>query len=552
MAETDLIQDENDRRIVELQERMTLTPSSFVAVDSTDHGTRKYDLGTLVQGISGSFPVWDAEDERYTNESIAAWLAARRDGLAYGISIPKSAVVACTKTGANAGLVNPTPGTEGTPAVDPYVGRGPFLFLNVNGYVDADGMPYVTAIEGDGRFRRDGTNGDVWVLTPMIWWSQAETAEAVDISISDTRLSGMEPWPRAYLPSGELRPYLLFAKYQGVMGADGFMHSYSGHPVWNYTVSHNSLITQCRTATTGYSGRTEADLMYVQLMCLLKYATKDFNTVMYGCLNYNLQYPVTVAAANVTYVVISKANAANLLVGSSVIVGTYSAGNLDRGQATMHDVCDATRILGIEDHDSNNSRVYLDLAATITTEVGHYVSTAPWHTGACDKVEGDGSPTSPTSGKEPFVIQGLEVFCGVYDVLGTVIISSPDASTGQIPHVNPDSRDEATSLTSVYVSCGDEMPENTGTGNANKYPTWVKVRDGLMYGTDASGSQTTGMGDAHYVRPKSATGTNELLSGGSLVGARLGGPFCVYALSALSVANWNVGSRLSALGRSRG
>jgi hypothetical protein len=41
-------------------------------------------------------------------------------------------------------------------------------------------------------------------------------------------------------------------------------------------------------------------------------------------------------------------------------------------------------------------------------------------------------------------------------------------------------------------------------------------------------------------------------SGGFLVNARTGGPFCVGGYNALTSANWYFGSRLSALGRSRG
>lgn len=204
--------------------------------------------------------IWDDENERYTNESVHALVASRKDGLAYGVSIPKGSATACTKTGAHAAVAAPTPGIVGRPAIDPYVGLGPFWFAEVNGYVDEDGMPFVTAIAGDGRFKRDGSNGNVWILAPVLYWLMDESDEdAVTLSISDTSLAGMEAQPQAYLPDGTLRPYMLYAKYVGTDDGDGMMASVSGKAPWNYNVSHNSLITQCQTASTGYSGKSIAD-----------------------------------------------------------------------------------------------------------------------------------------------------------------------------------------------------------------------------------------------------------------------------------------------------
>ena len=192
--------------------------------------------------------IWDDVNNCYTNQSVAAMLAAQKNGLAYGVSIPKGSTTACTKIGANAGIANPTPGYVGTPAIDPYAQLGPFVHYDVNGYVDADGTPHVTAIEGDGNFKRDGSNGDVWVLAPVLWWKIDESGnDAVTISVSDSKLPGLSAQPQAYLPDNTLRPYILYAKYIGVKGADNKMHSYSGFKPWNRSVSHNSLITQCAT-----------------------------------------------------------------------------------------------------------------------------------------------------------------------------------------------------------------------------------------------------------------------------------------------------------------
>ncbi len=529
-------------RITDLQEVATLTTGAMVAVDSAALGTRKYDLGQFVANVSGNGLVWDDDNGYYTNASISNMLTAKRDGLAYGVSIPKGSTVACTKTGANAGIAAPTPGYVGTPAVDPYTQLGPFLHYNVNGYVDADGTPHVTAFEGDGNYAIDGSNGSVWVLAPVLYWlMDTSDSDAVTLSISDTNISGLGAQPQAYLPDGTRRPYMLYAKYAGSDNGSSSMVSVSGAPFWNFSVSHNSLITQCATASTGYSGKSIADDWYVKVMFLLKYATKNNQSVFAGCTNYNLNYEVTVAESNVTRAIISTANAANLVVGSSVTVATTSKGR---------DICAAARILSIATYDDSNSVINLDAATAFTTAVGNYVSTMPWHSGALDDVEGDGSVSSAglTNSKEPFKLQGIECMLGAYEVLGDVIISS-DGSTGWQMCVNKDSRNETTSVTTNYTATGKYL--YSGSSDASSYPLYPDNASGLLFGTGSGASTSTGMCDYTYTNATSTCGTREWLGLGYLSNGAYAGLWCVGGIDGLSGAGWIIGSRLSATGRGR-
>lgn len=534
--------DATERRIIDLQESATLVAGAFVAVDSATHGTRKYDLGTLVASMGGGGLVRDDDTGEYTNESVVAWLAARGDGLAYGVRIPKGSATACTKLGANAGMAAPTPGWVGHPAIDPYVGVGPFRHYDVNGYEDEDGTQHVTAFEGDGHFRRDGSNGDVWELAPVLWTREDEGEEAVERWVSDTRRSGMSAQPHAYLPDGSLRPYMLYAKYPGVRGDDGYMHSYSGFECWIRNVSHNSLITQCRNATTGYSGKSVADDWYVKTMFLLKYATKNSQSVFAGCSSYYLDYQPTVAETGVTRVIIAKASAANLVVGSSVSLGSARSSD---------SVLGSTRILRIEDYDESNSAVYLDVSATFDTTTDLHLSTMPWRAGCLDAVEGDGALTQAglSNGKEPFKLQGIELAHGMTEILGDVIISN-DGTSGWVPYVCHDSRYAATSLNDHYTSCGAALP--TDSTDSWKYPTHAETHEGLMYGTDTGASTSTGLCDGHYTNKLETVGTREWLSLGYLVHGGFAGLWYVAGYGGLGSASWDIGSRLSGTGRSRG
>ena len=224
---------------------------------------------------------YDAATGRYTNNSLEGFFASRATPDSYGISIPKGFATTCTKTGANAGIGNPTPSTIAQPGSDPYEGVSPFFTLEVNGGVEEDGTPYVTAVQGDARFKRDGSNGDVWIMTPVLYWQMEEEDEAVELQVSDSPLAGFTVQPKGLLPSGARRPYMLYAKY-ALSIVDGVARSISGQPVAVRNVSPNSLITQCKNATTGYSGKSVADDWYMKIMFLLKYATKNSQSVFAG------------------------------------------------------------------------------------------------------------------------------------------------------------------------------------------------------------------------------------------------------------------------------
>jgi hypothetical protein len=492
--------------------------------------------------------IWDEDAGEYTTDSLRVMLGSRADGLAYGVSIPKGSATACTKLGANAGIAVPTPGVIGTPAVDPYTLRGPFFYMEVNATVDADGFPHVTGIRGDGRFARDGSNGDVWILTPVLYWSWVETDVDVQIFVSDTQLSGMEPQPKAKLPDGNLRPFMLFAKYPLSVDSSGIARSISGTPIAARTVSHDSLITICKTATTGYAGKSYADDWYVKIMFLLKYATKNSQSVFAGVTNYNFQVAPAVAESGTTRIIIPTTTANNIPIGAGVMLGKNDSGSTDRNTTGMYNVFDTARVVSKEAYDSSNTAISVD-AAAFSTATTYMLSTASWPTGGCDAVEGDGSPYNPFSGREPFTIQGIEIGHGMDEILGDVILKS-DGSTGWQIYINPDSKNEATSVTSTYVASGKYLPP--ADADATIWTLYPSNAAGLLYGQGMGGSSSTGLGDASYVHGTSVSGTRQWRSLGSLWNSSFAGLWCVDGRYTLSDTRWNIGSRLSAIGRSQG
>lgn len=485
-------------------------------------------------------PYFDSSIGEYTNESISRWLSIKRDGLAYGVQIPKSTATVMTKLGANAAMGTPTLAIGSTPGTDPYIGKGPFFWLEVNAYIDPDGTAHVTAMKGDENFNRQN---QTWIMTPVLFERVESDENYIYHYISDTKLSGYTVQPSGKLPNGNLRPFMLYAKYalgyqSGGIGA-GYANTITGLQPWCYDStkynvfpSHNGLISIFKTVETGYSGRDTTDDWYLSTMFAMKYATKNSQTHFRQCNNYYYSYAVTVAEADTQRVIISKANAANLVLGSAVSVGA------NRNRASY-------KIVSIEEYDSSNSAVNLDMGAeTITTDTAQQLHTQPWHTGACDMLETDGAAGS--GDKYPAMLQGIEFGLGMYETMGNVIIKS-DGSTGWKVHVNKDSRNEATTLTADYTDTGLTLYANTA--DSWKYGLYLEEAEGMFVPQGSTGSTSAGLCDGQYTNKLSTAGECEWLALGYLYHGGYAGLRYLYAGYGLGSAAWAIGSRASANGR---
>lgn len=488
----------------------------------------------------------------YSRQGIANMINRQKDGLVYGYRQYKDIDTQLDKLGANLGMPVPIPGTLTTPPDDPYLTKGgPFFWREVNGKVDADGNLDVTAFMEDAKFSRTDPDGDVATLTPTLYEKWVETEDYIDHYICDSPLPGFTIQPGGKDLNGDPRPFMLHAKYLASKDTSGKVRSVSGAKPMLRGVSHNSLITLCGNATTGYSGYNNADDWYIKTMYALKYASKNSQSKFPGATGYYVQYKATVAESNTNRVIIAKSSANNLVVGSSCSLGTNPSGgaSLDRGNAQTHDIFDIERITRIESYDANNSAVYFeDLEETFTTTTNSLLSTMPWWTGSCDDIVGDGQIDD--NGKYPFVLQGIELGYGCYEIMANVIIKN-DGSTGWKVYVNHDSKNEKTTYDAeVYEDTGLILPTNTS--DSWKYPLWCKSYKGVISSNHTGGSGSTGMCDGIYTNKLSTVGEREWPSFGNLGNGSNAGLWCVNASDGLSAAWWGFGSRLSLVGRSQG
>ena len=209
------------------------------------------------------------------------------------------------------------PATATSAAVDPFdTEGGPWFHVSANAGADADGVPWVEAIDGvDYGFSRvdNGHGNNVYEIAPVVWQAvEVLTNGNLLVSWSDSRFSGSQPNPKALLPDGTLRPYMLTPTYPMSIDTEGRPRSVSGAKVANRTTSHDSLVDLCKTATTGYSGMSVYDQWYINFHQLTKTLCKSSQVDFPGCTDFNIQVHPALAETGVTRVVVTAEQAAKI------------------------------------------------------------------------------------------------------------------------------------------------------------------------------------------------------------------------------------------------
>lgn len=499
-------------------------------------------------GIGYLAPEYDESNGQYTNESIEGYFAMGRNGKEYGVRIPKTAETDCIKLGANANIPVPTTSTIASPGNDPYISEGgPFRYLVSNCSVDENGVPFCTGIKGDDHFTFKPAKTQVVSLIPIFWMKIEEFETYIDLWISDTWHPGYKVFAGSVLPDGTLRPYIPIARYGLSIDSEGNARSVSGAKCETMSISHNSLITKCKNATTGYSGKTSMDDLYVKIMFLMKYATKNSQKYFAQCSLYVYQYKLSVAETGVKRVILTNDQAATLLINSGMQLGTNATGanNTDRGDILSRDIFYDEQITRIETYDDGHKAVYFDnVTGAFDTTTSCLLSTSHWWTGVCDDVYGDGSPSNCSGQKEPFVIQGIELGYGFFEIIGNEIFSNKDG-LGWDLCVNYDSRNEVTGVNDSYKQI-DLNLDNHGFG---LYP-YIDYGCSFQANT-TGGSGSSGMCDYIWIYNKDVTGEREVRSLGALDSGGVSGLWYAYCFDMLGINGWKIGSRISLIGRSK-
>ena len=387
-----------------------------------------------------------------------------------------------------------------------------------------------------------------------------------DTVISDTRHSAeWLPEGGAIRPDGTIRPFVAIAKYMSGDNADGVASSISGVSPKNY--SFQSSLTKFRAKGTQYCAETSQDSERMTRLMEIAFATRNSQSVMAGCNWWWTQTPATVQENDVERIIISKSAAKELVVGGTVSIGNASSltsdskPETDRGNTGLNAKANRVRITKIEDYDDNSSAVYVDNGgqkfSTASTTVSGVtcptmLSTMPWNTGGCDDVLGScGSPTSNASGKEPYILFGVEMSSGFWEPKGNTVMKIENHVMR--PYICYDCTKITTAgaTTEDWIALGYVIPDNKGSWKYISKLGYSADDPEVRYPVEVNASSSNGYADGCYTEDleKAGDGQREVLGSGDPGNGALDGRRAAALSNGLGHYWWGSAARLSACGR---
>lgn len=501
------------------------------------------------------------------NEQALFLLNLHKDGKKYGVHFDNYDVTPSSNGTRLFDAVGMTaaPSTNAVRAVNDFDGKGCFAYLEVNGSVDENGDFQVQYIKDiDNEFSR--TKYDTWCLYLTQYVYRKFDSNGEDTVISDTRHSAeWLPEGGAIRPDGTIRPFVAIAKYMSGDNADGVASSISGVSPKNY--SFQSSLTKFRAKGTQYCAETSQDSERMTRLMEIAFATRHSQSVMAGCNWWWTQATATVQENNAERIIISKSAAKEFVVGGTVSIGNANSltsegkANNDRGLSGLHAKANKVKITKIEDYDSNNAAVYVDNGgqkfSTAPTSVSGVtcetiISTMPWNTGGCDEVLGScGSPVSNTSGKEPYILFGVEMSSGFWEPKGNTVMKIENHVMRPYICYDCTKMTTAGATTDDWIALGYAIPDNKGSWKYISKLGYSADDPEVRYPVEVAATSSTGYADGLYTENLETTGDSqrEVLGSGYLVTGAIDGRRHAYLAVGLSAASWYFAARLSACGR---
>lgn len=501
------------------------------------------------------------------NEQALFLLNLHKDGKKYGVHFDNYDVTPSSNGTRLFDAVGMTaaPSTNAVRAVNDFDGKGCFAYLEVNGSVDENGDFQVQYIKDiDNEFSR--TKYDTWCLYLTQYVYRKFDSNGEDTVISDTRHSAeWLPEGGAIRPDGTIRPFVAIAKYMSGDNADGVASSISGVSPKNY--SFQSSLTKFRAKGTQYCAETSQDSERMTRLMEIAFATRHSQSVMAGCNWWWTQATATVQENNAERIIISKSAAKEFVVGGTVSIGNANSltsegkANNDRGLSGLHAKANKVKITKIEDYDSNNAAVYVDNGgqkfSTAPTSVSGVtcetiISTMPWNTGGCDEVLGScGSPVSNTSGKEPYILFGVEMSSGFWEPKGNTVMKIENHVMRPYICYDCTKMTTAGATTDDWIALGYAIPDNKGSWKYISKLGYSADDPEVRYPVEVAATSSTGYADGLYTENLETTGDSqrEVLGSGPLHHGALDGRRFAGLSLGLSSSGWSFAARLSACGR---
>ena len=405
------------------------------------------------------------------------------------------------------------------------------------GYWDENGSFVVNAYEGEPGYTTDGSNGEVWVETPLFYYKHTYGDDgSEEIVITSHPIGGFEPSPIHINADGSLSQKAYTAAYPMAV-VDNKPTSRSG--VYTPIMSLNSGMTNARLMGEKYTTTTTAEQYVKCLLMWVEFATRDIQTKMKGCssLSYSADHKATVAEEAANRIIISKNYASSYVVGQGIAIGTALGST---------NVANNRTVTAIADYDDTNTAISFD-GDPVNIAVGNIVFAIAWKTGSCDNVlTSSGSPVSNTSGKYTCIYRGEETpFGNAFEWISDVLFKRVGSGTTEDPYSydiyflkDPTQYSNGT-ITNDYTKLNFKLPTADGyvkkLGFDSRFP-WLRIP------CEIGSSSTTYYAD-YYTYPRYALCA--AFVGGYWGGGSGCGPCFWYCVGAPSSTVVNRRARLS-------
>lgn len=431
-------------------------------------------------------------------------------------------------------------------------------YVRANAKSLADGTMEVLAVETEAAFDVTGETAPVYCFSPALAVKEWDDGSYIYTSWHMRSGDGYVPMAGDVAPDGTHRLLTWHPAFYGGKNSAGGMTSGAGLLPMPWT-SANAALSLARKLTA-YDGLwCDCDTQFALMAWRLRHWTLSNSGQLEGCTNYNYQYTLAVAETGVKRVLLTKAQGANLLVGSCVCLGEHGSNtNSDRNQAYNHDVFNIAKILSVETvtvNDTEYAAVNLDLASTIDTTTTMLVSTMPWPNGTTEALPGhsDGCIGNLTNGKYPYRIAGMEMqiggYCEELDPLWQVSLVDDDHWHYDVYSCR-DSEKLAGSITANYQKVGEFDLPNANKWNWNYIRALNKMVAEAQIPTKFGGSSSTYV-RAAFCSPGGAGVWAPWRFGGLYDGGGCGFP-CAYGSLGPGYSYWHGVPRLAGSGKKRG
>lgn len=536
--------------LVALQKAVLLGGGDAGAIDRYYNGLVL--AATTKAQVDGLFMEWWASQYKEGTTTRAALLErwfgrVLDDTRVHGVKFPLFAVSQTAigeLTDDSAGRVC-IPSTETTEGRDDFAHLPQFWCLEVSAEKAANGTHTIYAVEhiDDIATVRSGEHL-CWVLQKNTYTREWDEGGYRILKMRCHPAVNYKSWPQGTDRTGKVHAYIGNPKYAAGLDASGKITCGTGLAPLNNT-SHTASVTKWRQRGAQYSGASGNLPKFLLRMMWLKYAKKGNSGTIEGCSSYYNAFTAAVSETGVERIILSTTQAAALLEGSTVSIGTSSYG----GQ-----IANMKRIKAIEDVTINGAvykAVYIDNGGvTFNTEAAKtYLSTMPYHSGWNDTVQGtDGSRRNYTNGKEPGLLQKIEFQNGAYMIISDELWQWGKNANGDFTFDCFTCHDQSKVTTGGTIS-GDYTKQSdiTMVFPATQSAGWRYIEDVAISNdpavlwpkeVSAAAGSGTGVKAAMYVDP-AAPGVRAAWVFASLGRGGNCGIACRGANLSVGAANWN-------------